>query len=278
MSDTKNVVMPIIWVTIILAIGCSQVRAVLLPRSEMKPLLPAPVTTVHTGIWRKPDQYHVYLTEFYTIAEHFHTIGKNLTHRIKRRWDEHDIDGPYYNFNIHLTDQSDLDLVRRDYRVSSVHQYYELSDLEMFDWTYEAPDHPFRIEQEARLNWRYTKPVQLAKPEPGFVLRKFPHEYYVYLSRDWTIESYFTKLERDWIYRTKERSNPRGRWSGASFIIHLEDEADLAVIRASEEPIIIAERVQYLPLSLFENDDDMTCNAEPRYNPFDVPDKPMTES
>lgn len=269
--------MPIIWVTVLLAIGCSQVQAFVLPRSEMKPLRPAPVGSVHGEIWREPDHYHVYLAQGYTIAEHFHTIGKNLTHLIKRRWDG-DLDGPHYAFKIYLTDQSDLDLIRRDYRVSSVYQYYESANLDMFDWTSEAPDKPFRIEQEARLNWHYTKPVQLAEPEPGFVLRKFPHEYYVQLGRDWTIEGYFTKLERDWIDRTKKRSNPNSPWSRASFIIHLEDEADLAVIRASAEPIIIAEHVEYLPLSLFENADDMTCNAEPRYNPFAVPDKPMTES
>jgi hypothetical protein len=245
----------------------------------MKPLMPAPMVTVHTEIWRQPDQYHVYLAEGYTIAEHFYTIGKNLTHRIKRRWDDHELDHPNYAFTIYLTDQSDLDLIRRDPRIESVGQDFEVADLEMwFDWTYEEPDNPLRTAQEARLNWRYTKPVQLASPEPGFVVRKFPHEYYVHLDRDWTIERYFTELERDWIDRTKKRSNPDGPWSEASFIIYLEDEADLAVIRASAEPSIIAEHAEFLPLSLFENDDDMTCNAEPHYNPFVVPDKPMTES
>ncbi|KAF1826351.1 uncharacterized protein K489DRAFT_376761 [Dissoconium aciculare CBS 342.82] len=272
-------IMPIIWVTIILAIGHCQVRAILLPRSEIKPLMPAPMVDVHTEIWRQPDQYYVYLAEGYTIAEHFHTIGQNLTHRIKRRWDDPDLDHPNYAFTIYLTDQSDLDLIRRDSRVKSVGQDFKSADLDIwFDWTYEEPDNPLRIAQEARLNWRYTKPVQLARPEPGFVVRKFPHEYYVYLDRDWTIEGYFTKLERDWIDRTKKRSNPDGPWSEASFIIHLEDEADLAVVRASAEPIIIAEHAEYLPLSFFENDNDMTCNAEPRYNPFFVPDKPTTGS
>jgi hypothetical protein len=100
----------------------------------------------------------------------------------------------------------------------------------------------------------------------------------VCLHRDWTIESYFAKLERDWIDRTKGRSDRNGLWSEASFIIYLEDEADLAVIRASAEPIIIAEHAEYLPLSLFEDDDDVICNAEPRYNPFNIPDKTLTES
>jgi hypothetical protein len=241
----------------------------------MKSLTPAPVVDVHTVIWRQPDRYYVSLTQGYTIAEYFHTIGKNLIHRIKRLWDDRDLDYPNYAFTIHLTDHSDLDLIRRDSRVTSVSQDFESADLKIwFDWTYEEPNNPLRIAQEVRLNWRYNKPVQLARPEPGFVVRKLPHEYYVCLGRDWTIEEYFTKLERKWIDRTKGRSDPNGPWSEVSFIIHLDDETDIATIRASAEPIIIAEHAEYLPLSLFEDDDNMTCNAEPRYNPFTYPISP----
>jgi hypothetical protein len=243
----------------------------------MKPVSPRrPVSVDADSVRRVPDEYEVNLKSKYTIPEHFHTMGKNLSHHLKRRWDDPYLDHPNYAYIIHLTDQSDLELIRRDSGVSSIRQHAELSCHDcMFDWSLKDPSDPLRIAQEARQNWHLTKSVLPAKTEPGFVVRKFLHEYDVHLDANWTVEDYLMKLGCNWLRRTRARENPdpRWRWTHARFIVYLEDPADVDILRASAEPTLIIEHAEYLPLSLFENDDGLTCNAEPNRNPFFQPER-----
>jgi hypothetical protein len=237
----------------------------------MKPLYPARPVSVDAEVRRVPDEYEVNLRSGYTITEHLHVIGKNLSHRIKRRWDDPYLDSPNYAYIVHLTDQSDLELIRRDSGVGHIKQNALVSCEDcLFDWSHKDPSDPQRIAQEARQNWHLTKPVLPAKTEPGFVVRKSPHEYDVRLRHGWTVEDYLLKLGRNWLERSRARQNSESswKWTQASFIIYLEEQADIDILRASAEPTLIIEHVEYLPLSLFENSDGLTCNAEPKANPF----------
>lgn len=51
-------------------------------------------------------------------------IGKDLSQHIKRRWDDPE-DFEYAHFTIYLPDRADLDLIRRDSRVTLVAQAAE---------------------------------------------------------------------------------------------------------------------------------------------------------
>ncbi|CAD0090235.1 unnamed protein product [Aureobasidium mustum] len=95
----------------------------LLPPPEMHPIEPANLDW-HMEVYTPLDTYEIHLQPGYTIAEHFTTIGKDLSPHIKRRWDDPE-DFEDVSFTIYLPDQADLDLIRRDSGVGLVAQFAE---------------------------------------------------------------------------------------------------------------------------------------------------------
>lgn len=101
----------------------------LLPPSAMHPIEPANLNW-HLKVYTPPDEYEIHLTPGYTISKHFETIGKDLSHRIRRRWeDPEDVD--FVHFLIYLPEKENLGLVRRDPGVELViesAEYQAISD------------------------------------------------------------------------------------------------------------------------------------------------------
>ncbi|CAD0110899.1 unnamed protein product [Aureobasidium uvarum] len=106
----------------------------------MHPIEPAN-SDWHLKVYTPPDQYEIHLKPGYTIAQHFETIGKDLSQQIKRRWEDPE-DFEYVHFLIHVTHRSDLDLIRRDPEVAYIIEYaeYQVIDDTMIEG--EAPNIP----------------------------------------------------------------------------------------------------------------------------------------
>ncbi|KAG9733131.1 hypothetical protein KCU73_g11128, partial [Aureobasidium melanogenum] len=101
----------------------------LLPPSAMHPIKPADLSW-HLGVTTPPDEYQIYLEPGYTISAHLKTLGKDLSHQIRRRWEDPEI-FEFAHYLVCLPEQEDLDLIRRDpgvrYVVESA-EYQMISD------------------------------------------------------------------------------------------------------------------------------------------------------
>jgi hypothetical protein len=100
-----------------------QAKHTLLPPSEMHPIEPADLNW-HMKVSTPPNEYAIYLKPGYSIKDHMETIGKDLSAKIRRRWEDPEI-FDYVRFVIVLPDQRDLDLIRRDPEVEYVLQHAE---------------------------------------------------------------------------------------------------------------------------------------------------------
>ncbi|CAD0084655.1 unnamed protein product [Aureobasidium vineae] len=119
-----------IFLAILSATVPLQAIQTLLPPSQMHPIEPANLDW-HMKVYTPPHQYEVHLKPGYTIEQHFETIGKDLGSQIRRRWEDPE-DFEYAQFIIYLPDQADLNLIRRDPRVTFVAQdaeYQAINDL-----------------------------------------------------------------------------------------------------------------------------------------------------
>jgi hypothetical protein len=89
----------------------------------MHPIEPADLNW-HMKVSTPPNEYAIYLKPGYSIKDHMETIGKDLSAKIRRRWEDPEV-FDYVHFVIVLPDQGDLDLIRRDPEVKYVLQHAE---------------------------------------------------------------------------------------------------------------------------------------------------------
>ena len=100
-----------------------QATRTLLPPSQMHPIEPASMDW-HMEVFTPPHEYEVHLKPGYTIDEHLETINKDLNQHIRHRWEDLDL-FEHSHYLIHLLDQADLNLIRRDPEVLFVQEAAE---------------------------------------------------------------------------------------------------------------------------------------------------------
>jgi hypothetical protein len=97
----------------------------LLPPSEMHPIEPADLNW-HMKVFTPPNEYAIYLKPGYSIKDHMETIGKDLSAKIRQRWEDPEIfEHAHFVIVLPDSDRADLDLIRRDPEVDLIIEHAE---------------------------------------------------------------------------------------------------------------------------------------------------------